>query len=279
MAAQYTIDDLKTLMARLREPTYGCPWDQKQDYKTIAPSTLEEAYEVVDAIEQQNPQQLKEELGDLLFQVIFYAQLGGEDNEFDFDEIVSTLTAKLIRRHPHVFPEGTLESRIDAKLVGSEDREEMIKASWEMIKQEERETKGQLGLLDDVPLAFPALPRAAKLQKRAARIGFDWADSSGVYEKLNEELIELQTAQSNNDTDNIEEELGDLLFTVVNLSRHLKVDPESALRRANHKFEQRFKAVEQLAKENNQSLNDLISPEQLEAWWLTAKLKEKDLKV
>lgn len=276
--SNYTIDDLKTLMARLREPTYGCPWDQVQTYKTIAPSTLEEAYEVVDAIEQGSAQQLKEELGDLLFQVIFYSQLGSEENAFNFDEIVASLTAKLIRRHPHVFPEGTLESRIDPALVGTDDREVMIKASWEMIKQEERQQKGQMSLLDDVPLAFPALPRTAKLQKRAARIGFDWPDSTGVYEKITEEINELKAAEQKNDVDNIEEELGDLLFTVVNLSRHLKIDPESALRRANQKFETRFKTIENLASAEGVVLNsgEKVSSEKLEQWWLKAKSELSD---
>lgn len=271
--SKYTISDLKTLMARLREPVYGCPWDQVQSYQSIAPSTLEEAYEVVDAIEQGSPQQLKEELGDLLFQVIFYSQIGSEEGEFHFDGIVSSLTAKLIRRHPHVFPEGTLASRIDSALVGSDDREAMIKASWEMIKQEERQQKGQVGLLDDVPLAFPALPRAAKLQKRAARIGFDWPDTKGVYDKIAEELDELKAAERNQDADNTEEELGDLLFTIVNLSRHLKVDPESALRRANQKFEARFKVIESVAKAENKVLDgsEKIPADILEQWWLKAK--------
>lgn len=273
----YTIDDLKTLMARLREPVYGCPWDQAQTYATIAPSTLEEAYEVVDTIEQGEPQQLKEELGDLLFQVIFYSQLGSEESVFDFDEIVSSLTAKLIRRHPHVFPEGTLASRIDPALVGFDDREAMIKASWESIKQEEREQKGQCGLLDDVPLAFPALLRAGKLQKRAARVGFDWPTSQGVYDKLNEEIAELKEAQASANQQHIEEELGDLLFTVVNLARHLKLDPESALRRANQKFESRFNKLESFAKTQGQILADSskhIKAEQLEQWWKEAKASE-----
>lgn len=270
----YTIDDLKTLMARLREPVYGCPWDLKQSFATIAPSTLEEAYEVVDAIEQGSPQQLKEELGDLLFQVIFYSQLGAEENEFDFDAIVSQLTAKLIRRHPHVFPAGTLESRITPELVDTEDREALIKASWEMIKQEERDQKGQSGLLDDVPIAFPALPRAAKLQKRAARIGFDWPDTTGVYEKLAEEITELSDAELRQDKAEIEEELGDVLFTVVNLSRHLGVDAEGALRKANQKFEQRFKKIEQFAEQERrplQSAASVITADQLERWWEKAK--------
>jgi len=269
----YTIADLKTLMARLREPVYGCPWDQVQSYQTIAPSTLEEAYEVVDAIEQGSPQQLKEELGDLLFQVIFYSQIGTEEGVFDFDGIVSDLVAKLVRRHPHVFPQGTLESRIDPATLASDDREAMIKASWEMIKNEERQQKGQMGLLDDVPVAFPALPRAAKLQKRTSRIGFDWPSTAGVYSKLDEEINELKAAEQNQDADNIEEELGDLLFTVVNLSRHLKVDPESALRRANQKFEARFKVIEQIAsaKETPLDGSEKISADVLEQWWSEAK--------
>ena len=271
--SNFTIADLKTLMARLREPVYGCPWDQAQSYQTIAPSTLEEAYEVVDAIEQGSAQQLKEELGDLLFQVIFYSQLGVEEGEFDFDGIVSDLVAKLIRRHPHVFPDGTLASRINPATLGSEDREAMIKASWETIKKEEREQKGQMGLLDDVPAAFPALPRAAKLQKRTSRIGFDWPNTAGVYDKLNEEIAELKAAEQNKDADNIEEELGDLLFTVVNLSRHLKVDPESALRRANQKFEARFKVIEQIAAANKTALDGhkKIPADELEKWWSEAK--------
>jgi len=271
--SNFTIADLKTLMARLREPVYGCPWDQAQSYQTIAPSTLEEAYEVVDAIEQGSAQQLKEELGDLLFQVIFYSQLGVEEGEFDFDGIVSDLVAKLIRRHPHVFPDGTLASRINPSTLGSEDREAMIKSSWETIKKEEREQKGQMGLLDDVPAAFPALPRAAKLQKRTSRIGFDWPNTAGVYDKLNEEIAELKAAEQNKDADNIEEELGDLLFTVVNLSRHLKVDPESALRRANQKFEARFKVIEQIAAANKTALDGhkKIPADELEKWWSEAK--------
>lgn len=238
---QYTIDDLLYLMARLRDPEAGCPWDIKQDYASIAPSTLEEAYEVVDAIEKQDFVHLKEELGDLLFQVIFYSQLGKEDQRFDFAAVVSDLVAKLIRRHPHVFPEGTLQSRVDNRHTLPVD----VKARWEAIKQEERAAKGAQGLLADVPLNLPALSRAAKLQKRAATVGFDWEDVYGPIAKVREELLEVEAELDSGDQAALEEELGDLLFAVVNIARYQKIDPEQALRRANQKFEQRFNYIEQ----------------------------------
>lgn len=268
----YTLDDLLYLMTRLREPVYGCPWDQVQTYKTIAPSTLEEAYEVVDAIEQGDAKQLSEELGDLLFQVIFYSELGREEQAFDFPSIVSALTAKLIRRHPHVFPEGTLESRISPS-ISDQERSEIeaeIKSSWEAIKQKEREQKGYTSILDDVPLAFPAMARAFKLQKRASSVGFDWKHSEGVYTKLSEEIAELKEAQQQSNKDYIEDELGDVLFTVINLSRHLKVNPESALRRANHKFEQRFRSMEQQLDQSQDEFSQM-SENELQACWNKAK--------
>jgi len=246
----YTVDDLLTLMARLREPVYGCPWDLKQHYGSIAPSTIEEAYEVVDAIERASMHDLREELGDLLFQVVFYARLGDEDGHFDFADIVDTLVTKLIRRHPHVFPDGTLESRRkpDATPVNNSTdsmSEEAIKAAWEKTKQKEREGKGHRSVLDDIPITLPAVNRAVKLQKRASNVGFDWPAIDGVYAKLNEETQELKEAQQSGDASAIEDELGDLLFTVINLARHLNVDPEAALRRTNSKFKQRFQFVEQ----------------------------------
>jgi len=237
----YSIDDLLYLMARLRNPQTGCPWDIKQDYASIAPSTLEEAYEVVDAIEKQDFTHLKEELGDLLFQVIFYSQLGKEENRFEFSGIVSDLVAKLIRRHPHVFPDGTLHSQIDNRHTLPTD----VKARWEAIKQQEREAKGAQSLLADVPLNLPSLSRAAKLQKRAASVGFDWDDIQGPIAKVREELIEVEEALANKNMEAVEEELGDLLFAVVNISRYLKLDPEQALRKANHKFEARFNYIEE----------------------------------
>jgi ATP diphosphatase len=237
----YTLNDLLYLMARLRDPQTGCPWDIKQDYASIAPSTIEEAYEVVDAIEKQDFGHLNEELGDLLFQVIFYAQIGKEEQRFDFSSIVSSLVEKLVRRHPHVFPEGTLQSQVTDRHNLPED----IKQRWEMIKQQERAAKGAHGVLDDVPVALPALSRAAKLQKRAANVGFDWENIHGPIAKVREELIEVEDALQQNDSEHLSEELGDLLFAVVNVVRYLKEDPEAVLRSANRKFEKRFQYIEQ----------------------------------
>ena len=237
---QYSIDDLLYLMTRLRDPEAGCPWDIKQDYTSIAPSTLEEAYEVVDAIEKQDFVHLKEELGDLLFQVIFYSQLGKEEERFEFSGVVSDLVAKLVRRHPHVFPDGTLQSRVDNRHTLPGD----VKARWETIKQQEREAKGVNGLLTDVPLNLPALSRAAKLQKRAASVGFDWDNVDGPIAKVREELVEVEAELRSGNHQALEEELGDLLFAAVNIARYMKIDPEQALRRANHKFEKRFGFIE-----------------------------------
>jgi ATP diphosphatase len=237
---QYTINDLLYLMARLRDPQSGCPWDIKQDYASITPSTLEEAYEVVDAIEKSDFIHLKEELGDLLFQVIFYSQIGKEEGRFEFAGVVSDLVSKLVRRHPHVFPDGTLQSRVHNRHTLPVD----VKARWEAIKQQERAEKGALGLLADVPLNLPALSRAAKLQKRAASVGFDWDDVHGPIAKVREELLEVEEALIADDAKAIEEELGDLFFAVVIISRYLKIDPEQALRKANHKFEARFHYME-----------------------------------
>jgi ATP diphosphatase len=223
---KYTIDDLLYLMARLRDPESGCPWDIKQDYASIAPSTLEEAYEVVDAIEKQDFVHLKEELGDLLFQVIFYSQIGTEEQRFDFAGVVSDLTAKLIRRHPHVFPEGTLESRVENRHTLPAD----VKARWEQIKQQERAEKGATGLLADVPLNLPSLSRAAKLQKRAASVGFDWDDVYGPIAKVREELLEVEAELDSGDQQALQEELGDLLFAVVNIARYQKIDPEQLIK-------------------------------------------------
>lgn len=236
----YTIDDLLYLMARLRDPHTGCPWDIKQTYASIAPSTIEEAYEVVDAIEKQDFAHLKEELGDLLFQVIFYSQLGREEQRFEFTDVVSALVAKLIRRHPHVFPDGSLHSRVEHRDLLPGD----VKQRWEAIKQQEREQKGRYGVLDDVPVNLPALTRATKLQKRAAGVGFDWDNVQGPIAKVREELVEVEAALAAQDEAAIAEELGDLLFAVVNITRYLKLDAETVLRAANSKFERRFQYME-----------------------------------
>lgn len=276
-ATHTSLERLLTLMARLREPVYGCPWDQVQTYRSIAPSTLEEAYEVVDAIEQDDRQQLKEELGDLLFQVVFYSELAKEEHAFTFDDIVVSLTDKLIRRHPHVFPEGTLESRISPS-VSRHERDAMeatIKQTWEKTKQRERDAKGYSSVMDDVPVALASLVRAAKLQKRAASLGFDWSDGEAVHRKLAEEIDELIVATQAQDHDAIEDELGDVLFTVVNLARHLKVDAETACRRASGKFETRFRWVEKQAGLDGVDLATLDEPE-LDRRWQAAKLALKE---
>ncbi len=270
---KHSIDDLVTLMQRLREPETGCPWDLKQTYASITPSTLEEAYEVVDAIETGDFDHLKEELGDLLFQVIFYAQLGAEEARFDFATIASDLVAKLIRRHPHVFPAGTLESRVtDASARNEAD----IKVRWEQLKQQERVSKGKVRALADIPMNLAALSRAQKLQKRAANTGFDWLDINGPLAKVEEELAEVRAALVSGDIDEVAEEIGDLIFAAVNVSRHAKVDAESALRRGSQKFEQRFNYVEARLQEAGSSL-ELATLEQMDLLWDAAKQNEKRL--
>lgn len=233
----YQLDDLLFLMARLRDPQYGCPWDLKQNFASIVPHTLEEAYEVADAIERADFAHLPGELGDLLFQVVYYSQLGREEGRFDFSTVVDGITRKLVRRHPHVFPDGDLYGPLNQPRLSEAD----IKQRWETIKAEERAAEAvvpeQLSLLDDVPRALPALSRAVKLQKRAARAGFDWPESLAIVDKLHEELNEVLEALASGDQAHIAEEVGDLLFVVVNLARHLNVEPEAALRATNQKFE------------------------------------------
>ncbi len=274
MARQYTVDDLRYLMQRLRNPETGCPWDLKQSFSTIAKHTLEEVYEVIDAIERDDLHHLGEELGDLLFQIIFYSELGAEQQIFDFDTVVHGLVTKLVRRHPHVFPDGTLESVIepDSRLDNAAE-EARIKSVWEAIKAEERAAKGESKTLDDIPLAIPALSRAQKLQKRAANKGFDWQHLDQVVEVVREELVELEAEIEVNNSAAIEDELGDLLFSCVNLARHLEVDPERALRRANDKFQRRFQAIEKLA---TQAGNDFaqLSTDEMEQLWVEVKLAE-----
>ncbi len=263
--SHYAMADLLRVMERLRDPEHGCPWDLAQDFLSITPSTLEECYELVEAIEQADFPHVAEELGDVLFQVIFYSQLGRERGLFDFPGIVHTLTEKLIRRHPHVFAAGQIEGRSEGELAVEE-----VSESWEAIKQAEREARNEGGLLDDVPRALPALPRSQKLQKRAARAGFDWQDATGVLAKVDEELAELREAVVQGSRDAMEDELGDLLFTCVSLARHLEMDAETALRRSASKFERRFRQMERSAGSRNQTLSELDS-EALEVLWQQAK--------
>lgn len=266
MAERYSLDDALYLMARLRDRTDGCPWDIKQQYADIVPYTLEECYELADAIAQGDMEHTEEELGDVLFQVIFYAQLGAEDGNFNFQTIVHRLVDKLVRRHPHVFPNGQLRQRFGAQTKNTD----AIKASWETIKRDERETKQQAGVLDDVPLALPALTRARKLQQRAATVGMDWAGLTPIFDTLATELQELQQAIATGASTQIQDEAGDVLFTVVNIIRHLQLDAETALRAANDKFSQRISAMEQQCQHDKTSLAALTDT-QREALWQLAK--------
>ncbi|WP_439138385.1 nucleoside triphosphate pyrophosphohydrolase [Roseicyclus sp.] len=232
------LDRLRAIMARLRDPVTGCPWDVEQDFATIAPYTIEEAYEVADAIARQAWDELKGELGDLLFQSVFHAQMAAEAGLFDLDDVASAIADKMIARHPHVFGDESNAKSADQQV-----------ADWESVKAAERAAKARGGVLDDVALGLPALMRAEKLQKRAARVGFDWPEIGQVIDKIAEEARELAEARDALPQDKIAEEMGDLLFVMANLARHLKVDPEDALRRANTKFTRRFAFIEaELAK-------------------------------
>lgn len=259
----YTLDDLRQLMRYLRDPEHGCPWDLKQSYRTIAPHTLEECFELIDAIESEDTDQIRQELGDVLFQVVFYSQLAEEAGHFQFAEVVDGIVRKLLRRHPHVFPDEVL-ARPGAGRTVSESE---IKRRWEEIKAEERAGKAQHGVLDDIPQALPALSRAQKLQKRASTVGFDWLSHEGVLDKLEEERAELAAALAAGDKAAQADELGDMLFVVVNLIRHLGLDAEAVLRGANRKFERRFRHMEATAEK---SLGELDRAT-LESLWAQAK--------
>jgi len=264
------INRLLEIMVRLRDPESGCPWDRAQTYKTIVPHTLEEAYEVADTIERGDFNELCDELGDLLFQIVFYAQLAKEEARFDFADVVQAISDKLERRHPHVFADAHF------------DNEQEQTRHWELLKQAEREEKAKslndemdeepikqiTSQLDGIARSLPALSLARKIQSRAAQVGFDWPDEKGVFEKLHEEISELKEAW--NDELAKTEEMGDLLFTCVNLCRHAGVDPEQALRLSNKKFEQRFRSMEVMTEKGETELRDL-SPEQLESLWKKAK--------
>ena len=249
------ITDLLAIMQRLRDPQTGCPWDQAQDFASIVPYTIEEAYEVADAIERGDLLELKDELGDLLFQIVFYAQLAQEQGLFEFADVVTAICAKMIRRHPHVF---------GSKQYANEDE---LHQAWEKIKAKERQGTAVVSALDDIPVGLPALSRALKLQKRASRVGFDWAATEHVLDKIQEELGELQEVMHLADNDSkVAEEYGDLLFSCVNLSRFLKLDPESCLRAANRKFEGRFRQIEQGARQAGKEFNNLTLDEQEQLW-------------
>ena len=269
-AATYQLTDLLYLMARLRDPDGGCPWDLQQDFASIVPHTLEEAYEVADAIEREDFAHLPSELGDLLFQVVYYSQLGNEQQLFDFSTVVHSITEKLVRRHPHVFPDGQLHSRVSAAAINTEQ----VKERWEEIKQQERaeqaEPEQRISALADIPLNLPALSRALKIQKRASNVGFDWSSLPPVLDKVSEELTEVREAIANGEQAAISEELGDLLFATVNVARHLNVNPETALRAANIKFSERLQYVERQAQEQGVAISDCTEA-QLDVLWNLAK--------
>jgi len=260
-------------MAALRDPTAGCPWDAEQTFASIAPYTIEEAYEVADAIERGSTEDLREELGDLLLQVVFHARMAEEAGMFDFGGVVEAITAKLIRRHPHVFGDANARSP------------EAVKGLWGRIKAEEKRLKSEArtrrglaaedppGTLDGVPLALPALSRAIKLQEKAGKVGFDWNDARAVLAKIREEVSEVETEIAQGSPQALSGELGDLLFAVVNLTRHLKVDPEAALRGANAKFERRFAHIENRLAEHGQTPEG-ASLDEMEQLWVEAKARE-----
>ena len=250
--------DLILTFKSLRNPETGCAWDREQTFKSIASCAIEEAYEVADAIDREDFKALKSELGDLLFQVVFHAEMATEKGIFNLKDVISELNDKLVRRHPHVFS--------NKKAITSNESLSI----WEDIKAQERRAAKLDSLMDDVPKNLPSLIRAKKLQKRAARIGFDWKDASKVINKIEEELEELKIEHSKNNKDKLAEEVGDILFTIVNLTRHYDLDPEDIMRRSNLKFEDRFKAMEKYAEKNSLEL-DKMSIEQLETIWQKIK--------
>jgi ATP diphosphatase len=275
---QASINKLRWIMSELRDPETGCPWDIKQDFASITSHTLEEAYEVVDAIEQGDFVELEKELGDLLFQVIFYSQLGKEQQYFDFDSVIAAICEKLIRRHPHVFAQVNLQT------------DEQIKTNWENEKALERQEKSQkqtsssggtsdlthLSILADIPKNLPALSQAAKIQKRCSHVGFDWDNMTDVFAKIEEEMQEVkeELAADSIDKKALAEEIGDLMFAVVNLCRHAKEDPETLLRQANKKFTRRFVGVEEQVNQSGKTFTEHDLAE-LENYWQQVKVQEK----
>ena len=270
--AAVALDRLLAIMARLRDPKSGCPWDLEQSFRTIVPHTIEEAYEVADAIEHDDMKALTGELGDLLFQVVFYAQMAAEAGHFRMEDVIEAINTKMIERHPHVFGSVNIDSAA-AQTV-----------AWEVQKAKERAAAAAasghaISVLDGVAVGLPALTRAEKLQKRAARIGFDWPEPAPVLDKVEEEIAELKAEMTDRpDPARLDEEMGDLLFACANLARHLGVDPEGALRRANGKFERRFKRMEAIATTESGSGESQVamptSLERLEALWQRVKAEE-----
>jgi nucleoside triphosphate diphosphatase len=269
MVPSRKIERLIEIMAALRRPGSGCPWDLEQTFRTVAPYTIEEAYEVADAIERGDLDDLRDELGDLLLQVVFHARMAEEAGAFAFGDVVAAITTKLIRRHPHVFDE--------ARDLSPDE----VKGVWDAVKAAERSARAQAShdgavpsLLDGIAQALPALIRAEKLTRKAATVGFDWPETAQVVDKIHEEIAEVADAVAGGEPERIEDEVGDLLFAAANLARHLKVDAEGALRRANAKFERRFQAVERGLADRGRSLNE-ASLEEMEQLWSEAKAAER----
>lgn len=257
------IERLLYIMARLRDPDSGCPWDIEQSFSTIAPYTIEEAFEVADAIDRQDWHDLEGELGDLLLQTVYHTQIGAELGHFSFQSVVRAISDKMVARHPHVFGEDNREKTAEQQTK-----------DWEAIKAAERAGKQQTGALDGVAVHLPALLRAYKLQKRAARVGFDWPDAQHVLDKVAEEASEIVAAAKTGDTDHVREEIGDLLFVLANLARHMDVEPEDALRRANAKFMRRFAGVEARLAEQGKRPED-STLEEMDALWDAVKQEER----
>lgn len=266
MSNKKYIEDLLEIMRALRDTRTGCPWDKQQSFETIAPYTIEEAYEVAEAISRNDMQDLCDELGDLLLQVVYHAQIANETNHFNFDDVVTAICKKMVRRHPHVF--------------GTQQQTEQGKQDWESIKKQERVDKGgslqDTSALANVALGLPALIRARKLQKKAAKVNFDWPNVQGVLEKIKEEVSELNEAiQAHQDKQRIQDEVGDVLFSVINLCRHMNVDADVALQQSNSKFEGRFRTMERLVEQQDKKITDLTEQE-LDQYWEQAKILLSD---
>jgi len=259
------IDQLLIIMAQLRDPDNGCPWDREQTFASIAPYTIEEAYEVADAIEREDWEELSGELGDLLFQVVYHAQMAAEAGYFDFSQVLRKICAKMIRRHPHVFATDAENNR--------QDDAKAQKRHWEEQKIAERAARDVLSLMDDIPLALPAIERALKIQQRAALVGFDWQHHKPVLDKVVEEIEELRAEIEANDTARMRAEFGDILFALVNLARHLKIDPAAALRETNQEFSRRFRAMEASCGKDGLVAMNLDEMEQL---WQEVKSNDPD---
>ncbi len=264
--SQYDLQSLTAIIARLRSKQGGCPWDLEQTHKSLIRNLLEETYEVIEAINQNNPQALADELGDLLMQIVFHAQIAAENNEFNIDDVIQAICTKMIRRHPHVFADTQVQSVED------------VMTNWEIIKKQEQQNRNRKSILDGVVPYLPALMKAEKVQDKAGKVGFEWDKMDGAADKLTEELNELQQALKNQDETEIEAEFGDLLFSLVNVARYLKIDPEHALNNTTDKFIRRFKYIEEQAQLQHRDLNEMSLEEMDQLWEKAKRLSIHNLK-